>query len=59
MPEGPKEWSLDGWSAPPPSLPVSILSFYPLLPDLVSRAVAWKNIQSPIKVLIIPKSVDN
>lgn len=41
---------------PPPS---RAAFFSPLLPDLWSRTVAWKNIRSPIKVQIIPKSVDN
>lgn len=59
MPEGPEEWSLDGWSAP--SLPGLIL-LSPLLssPDLASSTVAWKKIyRAPIKVQIIPKSVGN
>lgn len=41
---------------PPPSRSAF---FSPLLPDLWSHTVAWKNIRSPIKVQIIPKSVDN
>lgn len=41
---------------PPPS---QSSFFSPLLPDLLSSTVAWKNIQNPIKVQIIPKSVDN
>lgn len=45
---------MDG--GPPPS---QSSFFSPLLPDLVSSTVAWKNLRSPIKVQIIPKSVDN